>query len=129
MGSSWIYCHVPIKPYSIRGFHTLARRFSWVRLYSFTGSHFASMDEPVNSLVGEKLQACIEVNRKTNWPNWPAPPFNSIFQPRWAPTISNLIPFTMVGRQRISICLHVSSSRELTVCLDVTLTPQDGRWY
>ena len=38
------------------------------------------MDEPVNSLIGEKLRAHIEVNRKSNQPNWPAPPFHSIFQ-------------------------------------------------
>ena len=28
------------------------------------------MNEPVNSLTGEKLRARIEVNRKTNWPNF-----------------------------------------------------------
>ena len=73
MGSSWRYRHVAITPYSIGGFHGLACTF-------FTGSHIASMDEPVNSLIGEKLQACIEVNRKTNGPIWPVPPFHSIFQ-------------------------------------------------
>ena len=54
--------------------------------------HFAATDEPVNSLVGEKLQAGIEVNRKTNQPNWPAPPFHSIFQPRhsWVLGVDNL---------------------------------------
>ena len=62
MGSSWRYRHVAITPYSIGGFHGLPHTF-------FTGSHFASMDEPVNSHVGEKLQARIEVNRKTNQPN------------------------------------------------------------
>ena len=41
-------------------------RFSRARLYFFTGSHFALMDEPVNSLAGEKLWACIKVNRRTN---------------------------------------------------------------
>ena len=66
MGSSWRYCHVTITPYSIGGFHGLGRMF-------FTGLHFASMDEPVNSLIGEKLEACMEVNIKTNRPNWPAP--------------------------------------------------------
>ena len=82
MGSSWRYCHVAITPYSIRGFHRLALRFSRARLYFFTGLHFALMDEPMNSLVGEKLQAYIEVNRKKNWHNLPAPPFHNIFQPR-----------------------------------------------
>ena len=53
-------------------------RFSGARLYFFTGLHFASMDE----LVGEKLRARMEINRKTNQPNWPVPPFHSIFQPR-----------------------------------------------
>ena len=57
-------------------------RFSWARLYFFTALHFTLMDEPVNSLVGEKLRAPIEVNRKTNRPKRPAPPFHSIFQPR-----------------------------------------------
>ena len=75
MGSSWRYRHVAITRYSLGGFQGLALKF-------FTGSHLASMDKPVNSLVGEKLQACIEVNRKTNGPNLPAPPFYSIFQPR-----------------------------------------------
>ena len=75
MGSSWRYCHVAIMPYSIRGFYGLACTF-------FTDSHFTAMDEPVNSLAGEKLGAHIEVNRKTNQPNWPAPPFHGIFQPR-----------------------------------------------
>ena len=45
------------------------------------------MDEPVNSLVGEKIWAHIKVNRKTNRPNWPAPPFNSIFNPGEPPYI------------------------------------------
>ena len=40
------------------------------------------MDEPVNSLIGEKLGAYVEVNRKTNRPNRPATPFHSIFQAR-----------------------------------------------
>ena len=56
--------------------------FFYRPLYFFMGSHFAMIDEPVNSLIGEKVKARIEVNRKTNWPNRPAPPFNSIFQPR-----------------------------------------------
>jgi hypothetical protein len=34
------------------------------------GSHFDLMDEPVNALVGKNLWARIEVNRKTNRPNW-----------------------------------------------------------
>ena len=74
MGSSWRYHHVAITPYSIGRFHGLAYMF-------FMGLYFASMDKPVNSMVGEKLRARIEVNRKTNQPNGPAPPFHSIFQP------------------------------------------------
>ena len=35
-------------------------------------------------------------HRKTNQPNWPHPPFHSIFQPRQAPTIPNQSPFTMI---------------------------------
>ena len=65
MGSSWRYCHVTITPYSIGGFYRLARTFSWARLYFFTGSHFAVMDEPVNSLICEKLQACTKQNNKS----------------------------------------------------------------
>ena len=66
-----------------RGFFTGSLvQFSRACLYFFMGWHFVSMDEPVNSLVSEKLQACIEVNRKTNQPNQPAPQFHSIFQPR-----------------------------------------------
>ena len=80
MGSSWRCCNNALLH---RGFFMgLLVRFSGARLYFFTGLHFASMDEPVNSLVGEKLRARIEVNRKTNWPNWPALPFYTIFQPR-----------------------------------------------
>ena len=59
MVSSWRYCHVTIKPYSIGEFHGLARTF-------FTGLHFTLMDKPMSSLVGEKLWAGIKVNRKTN---------------------------------------------------------------
>ena len=59
MGSSVRYCNVTITTYSIGGFHGLARMF-------FMGSHLSSMDEPMNSLVGEKLQAHIEVKRETN---------------------------------------------------------------
>ena len=81
MGSSWRYRHDAITPYSIERFTGSLVRFSWACLYFFTGSNFAWMDEPVNSLLGEKLRACIKVNRKTNQPNWPAPPFHSIFQP------------------------------------------------
>ena len=73
MGSSWRYRHVAITPYSIGGFHGLARTF-------FTGSHLALLDKPANSLEGEKLWALIKVNRKTNRPNRPAPPFISKFQ-------------------------------------------------
>ena len=73
MGSSWRYRHVAITLYSLEGFHGLAHTF-------FTGLHFALMDEPKNSLVGEKLQARIEVNKQKNLPNWPAPPFHSIFK-------------------------------------------------
>ena len=64
MGSSWRYRHVPITPYSIGDFTGSVVRFSQARLYFFTGLHLASMYKPVNSLVGKKLQACIEVNRK-----------------------------------------------------------------
>ena len=61
-------------------FTGLLAHFLQAPLYFFMGSHFALIDEPVNS--GEKLWARIEVNRKTNRPNRPAPPFHSIFQPR-----------------------------------------------
>ena len=54
----------------------------WALLYFFMGLHLALIDEPVNSLVGKTLWARIKVNRKTNQPNWPAPPFHSISQPR-----------------------------------------------
>ena len=89
----------------------LHRGISWftrTHLYFFTGSHFASLDEPVNSFVSEKLWARIEINRKINRRNQPAPPFHSIYQLRWAPTMSNKIPFTMMGNilplsERISL--------------------------
>ena len=61
MESSWRYLHFAITPYSIGGFHGLARTFFTGSLLLFMGSHFASMDKPVNSLVGEKLWARIEV--------------------------------------------------------------------
>ena len=56
-----------------------ARSFS--PMSEFTGLSIEAKCEPMNSLVGEKLQAHIEVNRETNRPKWPAPPFHSIFQP------------------------------------------------
>ena len=80
MGSSWKYRHVTITPYSIGGFHRLAHTFFTGSLVLFQGLAF-HLEEPLNSLIGEKLRARIDVNRKTNWPNWPAQPFQSIFQP------------------------------------------------
>ena len=82
MGSSWRYHHVAIMPYSIGGFYGLACTFYTGLLVLFHGLAFRLIEEPVNSLVGEKLRAPIEVNRKTNRPKRPAPPFHSIFQPR-----------------------------------------------
>ena len=61
------------------------------------------MDEPVNSLVGEKLRACIEVNRKTNWPYWPAPPFIAFSypgEPLLYPTRSHLLWWTLLQSKR-----------------------------
>ena len=40
MGSSWRYCHVAITPYSIGGFHGLARTFSRGSLVLFHGLAF-----------------------------------------------------------------------------------------
>ena len=82
MGSSWRYRHVAITPYSIGGFHGLAHTFFMGLLVLFHRLAFRFDGGACESLIGEKLRARIEVNRKTNRPNWPAPPFHSIFQPR-----------------------------------------------
>ena len=82
MGSSWRYSHVAITPYSIGGFHEFACTFFNGFLVLFHGLALRFAVRALNSLIGEKLRARIEVNRKTNRPNWPAPPFHSIFQPR-----------------------------------------------
>ena len=79
MGSSVRYCNVTITTYSIGGFHGLARMF-------FMGSHFSSMDEPMNSLVGEKLQAHIEVKRETNRHNGQPHLFTAFSNPGEPPT-------------------------------------------
>ena len=101
MGSSWRYvpafCNNDLLDRGISGaplyvFHKLACTFS-LDLF-FTGSHFASVDKPVNSLVGEKLRARIEVNRKTNhliaWPHL-FTAFSNPSEPPLYPTRSHLL--------------------------------------
>ena len=53
------------RPTPLGDFTSSLVHFSGALLYFFTGSHFALMDESVNSLVGEELGAYIEVNRNT----------------------------------------------------------------
>ena len=88
MRSSWRYRHVAITPYSIEGFHGFARRFFLCSLVLFHGLKIFSMDKPVNSLIGEKVRAHIEVNRKTNCPNFAGPTFSN---PGELPTIFTML--------------------------------------
>ena len=62
--------------------------------------------------------ARIEVNRKTNRPIRPVPPFHSIFQPKRAPTIPNQIQITMVKDE---IVLN-------HFCCNATQNHHGGQW-
>ena len=64
------------------------------------------MDEPSNSLVGEKLLARIEVNRKTNRPNLPAPTFSQHFPTQVSPHYIQLDPIYYGFIEEIEMRIH-----------------------
>ena len=105
MGSSWRYPHVAIMPYSIGGSHVLACTFFLSSLVLFTGSHFALMDEPVNSLVGEKLKALIEVNRNTNL-KWIWKIHTESMEINWILKELKIVPFHIISTQNGMIKTH-----------------------
>ena len=78
MGSSWRYRHDTITPYSIGCEPVKNVR---VKVF-FKGSlvHFSRARSYINF-----SRARMEVNRKTNQPIWPLPPFHSIFQTQASP--------------------------------------------
>ena len=103
MGSSWRYRHVAITPYSIGGFHGLPHTY-------FTGSHFASMDEPVNSHVGEKLRALIEVNRKKKSAQSAGPTFSQHLPSQVSPLYIQLDPIYYDCRVQLILMTFIRTS-------------------
>ena len=61
-------------------------------MYFFRGLHFASQEEPVNSLISEKLQARIKVNRKNKSAHSAGPTFSQQFPTQVSPNYILLDP-------------------------------------
>ena len=96
--SKWdLVGHVAITPYSIGGFHRLARTFFTGSLVLFHGSHFSLMDEPVNLLVGEKTTGSHRSKQKNKSAQSAGPTFSQHFSTQVSPHYIYLDPIYYVA--------------------------------